>query len=172
MEAKQTPMNDQTEQVYLSEALLGVMRVAAAIALRLGESFITTRMLLLALLEDPQIGPALAGVLPKERLEALPPPEGPKYVAGRLPEPPAQIAERAAMQRYDTLAFKVPDGTQSVWLSREALIVFQEGAQRAEGHYLPKHLAFGIAAQAVRTPGVLASLHVSPGAINDALFKL
>ncbi|MHB8146821.1 MAG: hypothetical protein ACYDGM_06100 [Vulcanimicrobiaceae bacterium] len=165
-------MNDQTEQVFLSEGLLRVMRTAAAITLRLGGSFITTRALLLALLEEPEIGVALADVIPKERLEALPASEGPKYIAGRVPEPPLPIAERADMQRYDTLAFKVPDGTNSVWLSREALIVFQEGAQRAEGHYLPKHLAFGIAAQAVRTPGVLASLHVSPGAVNDAIYKL
>ena len=165
-------MNDQTEQVFLSEALLGVMHTAAAIALRLGEPFITTRSLLLALMEEPRVGPALAAVISQERLEALPAAQGPKYIAGRLPEPEGVLEDRTAMQRYDTLAFKVPGGTDSVWLSREALIVFQEGAHRAEGHYLPKHLAFGIAAQAVRTPGVLGSLNVSPGAVNDAIFTL
>ena len=165
-------MNDQVEQALLSRELLAVMRGAAATSLRFGEPFITTRAILLALLDDPQIGAALSAVLPRDRLEALPAGEGPKYSATRLAEPHIQVAERPAMQRYDTLAFKTPDGDQSLWLSREALLAFQEGAQRAQGRYLPKHLIYGIAARAERSPGVFAAMHLSPGAISDAVFAL
>ncbi len=52
--------------------------------------------------------------------------------------------------------------------------MWNEGARRVgEGEqYLPKHLAFGIAADAIRIPGVLASLQVTPGDVTDALLKL
>jgi hypothetical protein len=85
-----------------------------------------------------------------------------------------EAGERAAILRFNTLAFKVPNGSKSVWLSRDAFSAWNEGAKRVEegGRYMPKHLAFGIAADAIRTPGVLAALHLSPGEINEAILKL
>jgi hypothetical protein len=59
-----------------------------------------------------------------------------------------------------------------VWLSREAFAVFVEGANRADASYLPKHLAFGLASEALRSPGVLSALHVEPGKVTDALLQL
>lgn len=165
-------MNDALEQILLSEELLTVMRNAAKIAQRLREPFISTRTLLLALLEDPTIGPALVNVLPKEKLQMLPPAEDIRAGATRLAEPNMAPGERAAMQRFDTLAFKLPEGKGSIWLSNEALTVFIEGAQRSEGKYLPKHLAFGIAAEAVRSPGVLAQMRIEPGKVTEAIFSL
>ncbi len=165
-------MNEQLEQIPLSEELLAVMRNSGRYCQQLREPFITARALLLALLDDERIGPALSGVVPREKLLALEPVDDGRTTAGRLPESGAAGAEKPAMPRYDTLAFKLPEGTASVWLSREAFTIFVEGANRAEQTYLPKHLAFGLAAEALRTPGVLAALHVEPGRVTDALFQL
>jgi hypothetical protein len=162
----------ESDQIPLSDELLFVMRTAVHHALRLREPVVTTRALLLALLDEPSLGGPLSAVLDRGKLEALPPPEEPRMGMTRLPEPGLPPGEIAAFPRYDTLVFKSPDGTTSLWLSREAFVVFCEGAQRAEGRYLPKHLAFGIAAEAVRSPGVLAALRVEPGRLTDAIFHL
>ena len=165
-------MNEQLEQIPLSEELLAVMRNSGRYAQQLREPFITTRALLLALLDDEVVGKVLADLIDREKLCALATPDDPRMAATRLPEAGLAAGEKPAMPRYDTLAFKVPEGGSSVWLSREAFSSFLEGANRAEGSYLPKHLAFGIAAEAVRAPGVLASLRVEPGKITDAIFAL
>ena len=164
-------MEEQLEQIPVSGELLALMRNAAAIAQRLHEPFITNRALLLALLEDPKIGPGLNAVIPRERLEAAQPEaDMTPLIASRRQEPGLPAGERPAILRFDTLAFKTPDGSTTVWLSREAFKAFTEGAKRVgEGVYLPEFLAFGIAAEATRTPGILAALHISPGAINDVV---
>jgi hypothetical protein len=166
-------MNEQLEQIPLSNELLELMRNAAATAQRLKEPFITTRAILLALLDEPSIGPALVEVLPREKLEGFTP-EGDvkKLIASRRQEPAMEPGERPSILRFDTLAFKTPDGATSVWLSREAFTAFAEGAQRAEGVYLPKHLAFGIAADAIRSQGILNALQIPPGAVSEALLSL
>jgi hypothetical protein len=165
-------MNEQLEQIPLSEELLAVMRNSGRYSQQLREPFITARALLLALLDDDRIGPTLGSVVPRERLLELEPAGDVRATASRLPESGMAGGEKSAMPRYDTLAFKLPEGTASVWLSREAFTIFVEGANRAEETYLPKHLAFGLAAEALRTPGVLAALHVEPGRVTDALFQL
>ncbi len=164
------------DQIFLSEEILALMRNAAVIAQRLKEPFITIRTLLVALLEDPQIGESLAAALPREKLEEyeLPPEAVKRLTASRVQEANLPAGERPAMLRFDTLAFKLPDGTKSVWLSHEAYQVWNEGAKRVEegAKYMPKHLAFGIAADAVRSPGVLNALHVSPGVVSDAILAI
>ncbi len=169
-------MSESVEQIFLSDEILQLMRRAAQLAGTVREPFITVRSMLLALLDDPRLGPALQDVLPRERLERyeMAAEAAKANIASRVPEPPMQAGERAAMLRFDTLAFKVPDGSKSIWLSHEAFNAWNEGAKRVEdgARYLPKHLAFGIAADAVRVPGVLAALHLSPGEVNDAIMKL
>jgi len=164
------------EQIFLSDEVLALMRNAARLAGEMREPFITVRTLLLALLDDPDIGPALEEVLPREKLVdyELPEDAGTRLTASRVPEPNLQAGERAALLRFNTLAFKVPDGSKSVWLSREANAVWNEGARRVnEGEkFLPKHVAFGIAADAIRSPGVLTAMRVSPGDVTDVLLKL
>jgi hypothetical protein len=164
------------EQIFLSDEILGLMRHAAELAGTVREPFITVRTLLLAILDDAQIGPPLEDVLPREKLvEYEMGAEAAKAnIASRVAEPQMQAGERAAMLRFNTLAFKIPDGSRSVWLSREAFSAWNEGAKRVEdgSRYLPRHLAFGIAADAVRAPGVLAAMHLSPGAINEAILNL
>ncbi|MBV8284233.1 MAG: hypothetical protein JO029_11690 [Candidatus Eremiobacteraeota bacterium] len=165
-------MNEQLEQLPLSAELLTVMRNAGRHAQQLREPFITARSLLLSLLDDETIGPVLAEVVPREKLLELPPVDDARSTAARLPETGLPSGEKPPMPRYDTLAFKLPDSTASVWLSHEGFAIFTEGANRAEGSYLPKHLAFGLAAEALRAPGVLAALRIEPGKVTDALFAL
>ncbi len=164
-------MSEQ-EQIPLSEELLGLMRASAAIALRLREPFITPRSLLLALLDDPHAGPELGAVIRRDKLEALPVPEDLRKSVARLPEKALEEGELPAIVRYDTLGFKTPDGKTTVWLSREAFAIWNEGARRVEGTYLPKHLAFGIAAESVKANGVLNALRVEPGTVTDAIYRL
>lgn len=165
-------MNDQLEQVPLSDEFLGVMRNAGRYAHELREPFITARALLLALLDDPKIGATLAAVVPREKLLDLAPSDDLRFGATRLPDTGLPAGERSAMPRYDTLAFKLPQSTTSVWLSREAHAIFIEGLNRVDAMFMPKHLAFGIAAEAVLTPGVLAALYIEPGKVTDAIYNL
>ncbi|HTU81408.1 MAG TPA: hypothetical protein VMF61_04715 [Candidatus Acidoferrales bacterium] len=165
-------MNDTREQIPLSDELLDVMRAAGRYAQQLREPFVTARALLLALLDDEAIGPAIAELVPREKVTALPPSEDVRATATRLPDTGLPAGEKPALPRYDTLAFKLPEGSSSAWLSREAFSIFCEGANRAGQIYMPKHLAFGIAAEAVRSPGILVALRIEPGRLTDALVNL
>ena len=162
----------EAEHVPLSADLLALMRRAAAIALRLREPFVSARSLLLSLLEDRHAGPALGAVVRRDKLEALPVPEDNRKGIARLQERGLSNGELPAIVRYDTLGFKTPDGKTTVWLSREAFAIFNEGARRVEGAYEPKHLAFGLAAEAIKTNGVLSALNVEPGSVTEAIYKL
>ncbi len=164
-------MSEQ-EQVPLSDELLALMRRAAAAALRLREPFISARALLLALLDDAHAGPMLAGVVRRDKLEELPVPDDNRKGVVRLQESGLENGELPSIVRFDTLGFKTPDGRTTVWLSREAFAIFNEGARRVEGRYLPKHLAFGLAAEAVKTNGVLSALNIEPGTVTEAIYKL
>jgi hypothetical protein len=164
-------MND-VEFVPLSADLLTLMRRAAAIALDLREPFVSPRSLLLALLDDRHAGPALGAVVRRDKLEELPVPEDIRKGMARMQESGLSAGELPAIVRYDTLGFKTPDGKTTVWLSREAFAIFNEGARRVEGAYEPKHLAFGLAAEAVKTNGVLSALNVEPGSVTEAIYKL
>lgn len=160
----------ELEQLALSEELLGVMRNAARKAQELREPFITPRAILLALLDDPGVGPAISGVVNRAKVSAAAVDEN--AVAPRAIEEVLPNGEQPAMASYDTLAFKTPDSRASMWLTREALRIFIEGAQRVDERYYPKHLALGFAAQAVHSPGVLAAIRVEPGILADAIYKL
>lgn len=158
-----------TEALPLSEALLRTMRTAAKKSIELREPFVTPRAILLALLDDAEIGPALSTVVNKEKVLAAN--VEPNYGVARIAEEHAE-GEEPPMARYDTLAFKTPDGRTSVWLARDAYNTFIEGARRVEERYEPKHLALGLAAQAVLAPGVLAAIRVEPGVFADAVYKI
>jgi len=165
-------MSDQGEQIPLSDELLDVMRAAAGYALKLREPFVTARALLLGLLDDPQIGPAIADVVPRKTLMSLDPSGDRRNAATRVPESGLPPGERGALPRFDTLAFKLPAGNASVWLGREAYTIFCEGANRSEGRYLPRDLAFGLAAEALRSPGILAAIRVEPGRLTGAIYAM
>lgn len=160
----------ELEQVPLTPELLGVMRRAARNALDLKEQFITPRAILLSLLEDPGIGPALAGVVNRDKVLAVQVAENGGRT--RLLEDPMPEGEQPAMARYDTIAFKTPDGRTSLWLNKDAYNMFIEGARRVDERYYPKQLALGIASEAIHAPGVLAAIRVEPGVLADAIYKL
>lgn len=160
----------ELEQVPLSDELLAVMRRAAQKAIELREPFITPRTILLSLLDDSDVGPAMSAVVNREKVLAANVDEN--FGVVRLVDDFLPDGEQAAMTRYDTLAFKTPDGRNSMWLNRDAYQIFIEGAQRAEERYFPKQLALGVAAEAVRAPGVLAAIRVEPGLLTDAIYKL
>lgn len=159
----------ELEQVPLSDELLSLMRKAAKNALDTHEGFITPRALLLTMLDDPVLGPNIAQVVNREKLLAV---ETATTDAVRLPDDTFEAGDLPAVARYDTISFKTPDGGSSVWLTHEAYHIFIEGARRAEDRYMPKHVALGLAAQAVHAPGVLAALRVEPGVLADAIYKL
>lgn len=142
------------EQLRVSEELLAVIRNASAKSRSSGERSITPRALLVALMEDPDLKIPLSSIVNKSKLEALPPSED---------EPQAT---------RDTLSFKNPDGTPGLWLNRESFEIFLAGVQRAEGNYLPKHLALGFVAEAVRQPGVLTAISVEPRRLTEAVYRL
>ena len=158
------------EHIPLSSELLGLMRRAAQKAIELKEPFITPRAILLALLDDPAMGPAIATVVNREKVAGVEVSESPGMT--RLVEERMENGEQPAMARYDTLAFKTPDGRTSMWLNKDAYTIFIEGAQRVEDRYFPKHLALGLAAQAIHAPGLLTAIRVEPGVFADAIYKL
>lgn len=156
------------EQIPLSDELLRVMRRAVEHSQQNGEMFVTPRSLVLALLDEPRVGPAIAGVVSREKLLALPAPE--HELGGMIRLADERLAgEVPALVRYNTLAFKTPNGKSTLWLNKESFNIFTEGARRVAASYLPKHLAMGVAAEAVRSPGVLAAIRVEPGRFTEAL---
>lgn len=169
-------MAEGAEQIFLSDDVLAMMRNAARLSGTLREPFITVRTLVLALLDEPVIGPAIAAIVPREKLEsyALPEDGAARMTAKRVQEPHFPEGERPAILRFDTLAFKVPDGGKSVWLSREAQTVWDEAAKRVgeDATFMPKHVALGVAANAIKSPGVLMAMGISPGDLSEALRKL
>lgn len=158
------------EHIPLSSELLVLMRRAAQKAIELKEPFITPRAILLSLLEDPGMGPAIAAVVSRDKVAGAEVSESPGMT--RLIEERMEDGEQPAMARYDTLAFKTPDGRTSMWLNKDAYTIFIEGAQRVEDRYYPKHVALGLAAQAIHAPGLLTAIRVEPGVLADAIYKL
>lgn len=160
----------ELEQVPLTMELMNVMRRAAQRAIDLKEPFITPRAILLSLMDEPSMGHAIAEVVSRDKVLSAEVVESPGMT--RLIEERMQDGEQPAMTRYDTLAFKTPDGRGSMWLNKDAYKIFIEGAQRVEDRYLPKHLALGLAAQAVHAPGLLTAIRVEPGVLADAIYRL
>ena len=160
----------ELEQVPLTAELMTVMRRSAQRAIDLKEPFITPRAILLSLMDDPSVGTAISDVVSRDKVLSAEVSESPGMT--RLVEERMQDGEQPALTRYDTLAFKTPDGRASMWLNKDAYTIFIEGAQRVEDRYFPKHLALGLAAQAIHAPGLLTAIRVEPGVLADAIYKL
>ncbi len=159
----------ESDHIALSDELLALMRAAAQKALDLHETFVTPRALLLAMLDEPSIGPRIAGVVNRRKLLDA---AAAGTDAVRLEDDVLPSTGDPALARYDTLAFKTPDSGSSVWLDPQTYQILQEGARRVDDRYLPKHAALGMAAEAVHAPGELAALGVDAGALAEALYKL
>jgi len=131
------------DQVLLADDLLVVVRSAVSFAVEYGATFVAPAHLLLALLDDPKVGPALNGVLERGRVIAA----ARQPSAGAVHEVPEGVlprGERAPFTRYDTVIFHSLDGQHERWLNRDSFKMFNESAKRANGgRFLPKHLALG-----------------------------
>jgi hypothetical protein len=161
------------DHLRLTPELMTVMRAAAGNAIHRGAQFIAPPDLLSALLRDPQVGPALEPLVPREHI-AIAADDAEK----KLPEI-AEIAEgalpdggNAPFVRYDSLAFLSPDGTRTVYLDGHAYHLFIEGARRADEVYRPKHLVLGFTAEAVKDRDLLGMFGVDPAHVANAVYDL
>ena len=161
------------EHLRLGPELLGVMRAGVTHALEHGSEFVAPPHLLLGLLGDPLIGPAIDPLVPRENIERAASDAAKKLPeVAEIAEPPLAANERAPFQRYDTLAFRSQDGTRTLYLDNDAYHVFVEGARRAGEVYRPKDLVYGFTAEAVKDRDVLALFGADPEAVTKAVDRL
>lgn len=161
------------EQLRLAPDLLAVMRTGVSNAIDRGAQFVAAPHLLLALMDEPAIGSAVAEHVNREKVEKAAEaaltklPEVTELPEGTLPDD-----EKPPFQRYDTLAFTSKDGTRTMYLDRESYQLFLEGARRADGVYKPKHLVMGFVAASVKDGEILALLGPDPQSINKDVYEL
>lgn len=163
----------ESEQLRLSPELLDVMRAGASAAAEHGCGFIAPPHLLLGLLRDPLIGPAIEPLVPRETIETAA-----ADAAKKLPEvteilePAPPRGDPPPFTRYDTLAFRSLDGTRTLYLDADAHHVFIEGARRADEVYRPKQLVYGFTAEAVKDRDVLRLFGSDPQSVTQAVDAL
>ena len=139
------------EQLRLGSDLLDVLRTGVAAAIEHGAEFVAPPHLVLGLLADPRVGPAIDPLVPREKvLKAAADAAKKLPEVVEVPEGPIPDDVRAPFVRYDTLAFRAPTGMRTLYLDASAFHVFIEGARRADDVYRPKHLVFGFTAEAVK----------------------
>jgi hypothetical protein len=157
------------EQLRLDSDLVKVLRAGVTHALAHGAEFVAPPHLLLGLLADPVVGPAIAPLVPREKID--------KAAADGEVKPPqlADVAEEphadddAPFVRYDSLAFRSQDGTRTLYLDAESFRLFIEGARRAVGVYRAKHLVYGFTAEAVKDRDLLSLFGADPQGVSKAV---
>jgi len=160
------------EQLLLSKEILAVMRGAVTYAIASEADFVAPPHLLLALLDDGELGDVLADFLERGKIVTE---TKKKKLPGvlEIPEVPLPAGESTPFKRYDTLAFRSADGEQTRWLDRDAFKVFIEGARRVEdGPYKPKHLALGYVAESIKDRDLQGLLGRDPSAVTAAVFEM
>jgi len=161
------------ERLRLGTEILQVMRGGVSIAIAHGAQFVAPPHLLLALLDDPRVGPAIAPLVPRPRIDraaidaAKKLPEVYEVPEGQLPD-----RERPPFQRYDTLAFRSRNGVRTLYLDADAYHLFLEGARRAGENYQPKHLVMGFTAEAVKDRDLLAIIGSDPLGVTMSVSEL
>jgi hypothetical protein len=161
------------EQLRIGEELIAVMRGGVSIAIAHGAQFVAPPHLLLALLDDERVGPAIGPFVPRLRIDraaidaAKKLPEVFEVPEGQLPD-----GERPPFQRYDTLAFRSRDGARTLYLDADAYHLFLEGARRAGETYQPKHLVMGFTAEAVKDRDLLAIVGSDPMGVAMSVSEL
>jgi hypothetical protein len=161
------------EQLSLAPAFLDVMRNGVSYALEHGAPYVAPAHLMLALLDDPQVGEALAAVVPEERVRhAADAPREKLLTTPDVPEGETAEGEHQPFARYDTLAFRSRDAGRTLYLDHEAYHIFIEGARRADDAYRPKHLVLGFTAQAVKDREILGLLGSDPQSVTKAVIDL
>jgi hypothetical protein len=162
-----------SEQLRLSPELLDVLRAGVSAAIEHGAEFVAPPHLLLGLLADPQVGPAIDALVPRDVImhaaedAAKKLPEVAEVPEGALPEP-----EHAPFPRFESLAFRSLDGTRTLYLDADAYHVFIEGARRAQDVYRAKHLVYGFTAEAVKDRDLLRLFGSDPQSVTEAVDAL
>jgi Clp amino terminal domain, pathogenicity island component len=161
------------EQLRLGTDLVAVMRGGVSIAIEHGAQFVAPPHLLLALLDDPLVGPAIGPLVPKPRIDRAAIDAAKKLPeVYEVPEGPLPDAERPPFQRYDTLAFRARDGARTLYLDADAYHLFLEGARRAGETYHAKHLVMGFTAEAVKDRELLAIVGSDPLGVTMSVSEL
>jgi hypothetical protein len=161
------------EQLRLDADLMGVLRAGVTHAIDNGAQFVAPSHLLLGLLADPLIGPAITKLVPREKID--------KAAAGAAAKPsqPVEVVEEPLSEgdtppfaRYESLAFRSKDGARTLYLDGESYRLFIEGARRAVGVYRAKHLVYGFAAEAVKDRALLSLFGTDPQSVSKAVEDL
>ena len=162
-------MND-SEQLRLAPDLLTALRAGVTSAIENGAEFVAPPHLLLGLLADPQIGPVIAPLVPRDAILKSAAETGRKLPeVAEIGEGPLLHSERPPFIRYDTLAFRSLDGKRTLYLDGDAYHVFIEGARRAVGVYRTKHLVYGFTAEAVKDRDLLSLFGTDPQSVTLAV---
>jgi hypothetical protein len=162
----------EPDQLPLSKDVLAVMRGAVTYAIASESDFVTPPHLLLALLDDAEVGDVLADFLERGKIVNE---TKKKRAPGvlEMPEGALPSGETPPFKRYDTLAFRSVDGQTSRWLDRDCFKVFIEGARRIDdGPYKPKHLAAGYMAESIKERELQVLLGRDPQAVTMAIFEM
>jgi hypothetical protein len=162
----------ENEQLRLSPELLDVLRRGVTAALEYDCEFVAPPHVLLGLLADPLVGPAIDSLVPREAIV-----KAAEDAAKKLPEvvhiaEALPATEQPPFSRYDTLAFRSVDGVHTLYLDGDAFHVFVEGARRAGEVYRPKHLVYGFSAEAVKDRDLLRLFGSDPQSVTQAVDAL
>ena len=150
--------------MVLSKELLAVLRQAVAYAIEANREFVSAIDVLLALMDEAQIGPPLREAVSRERVAATAAPDRPPKLADD------DDGSTAAFPKYFSMILRTPDGTDGRWLDSAAYGIFLEGARRVEdGPYLPKHLLHGYVAESIRDYGLMPILGANANAVQSAI---
>jgi ClpA/ClpB-like protein len=141
------------DQVRLDSDLMNVMRAGVTHAIEHGAQAVAPSHLMLGLLADPLIGPAIAKLVPRDKID--------KAAADAATKPPSQLV--------DSLAFRSLDGTRTLYLDSESFRLFIEGARRAVDVYRAKHLVYGFTAEAVKDRDLLSLFGTDPQSVSKAV---
>jgi len=158
------------DQVRLDSDLVAVLRAGVTHALANGAEFVAPPHLLLGLLADSVVGPAIAPLVPREKIDRAAADGAVKQpqLADAAEAPPAN-GEEPPFVRYDSLAFRSQDGTRTLYLDAESLRLFIEGARRAVDVYRAKHLVYGFTAEAVKDRDLLGLFGADPQGVSKAV---
>jgi hypothetical protein len=157
-------------QLRLDSDLLDVLRAGVTHALANGAEFVAPPHLLLGLLADPLVGPAIAPLVPREKIDKAAADGAPKPPPlAETPEEPLAAGESPPFARYDSLAFCSQDGTRRLYLDAESFRLFIEGARRAVDVYRAKHLVYGFTAEAVKDRDLLSLFGADPQGVTKAV---
>jgi hypothetical protein len=161
------------EQLRLDADLVNVLRAGVTHAIEHGAEFVAPSHLLLGLLADPVIGPAIAPLVPRDKIDkaAADAATKPSQLV-EVPEDAPPDGDAPPFVRYESLAFRARDGTRTLYLDGESFRLFIEGARRAVGVYRAKHLVYGFTAEAVKDRDLLSLFGTDPQSVSKAVENL